>query len=105
MLIYNVSVKVDHDVEEEWLQWMKQTHVPDIMRTGMFIEARICKLDSAEEHDENTFIIQYSCDSREKLENYFENFAPLLREDFNRRYKDRTTLFRTVMEEIEKFKG
>jgi len=100
MLLYNVSVKVDHAIEVEWLQWMKESHVPDVLNTQMFLEARICKLDLLEPDDDNTFIIQYSCESREKLEVYFEMFAPALRENFNTRYKDRTILFRTVMEVV-----
>jgi hypothetical protein len=44
MIIYNVTVNVDEDVAVEWLQWMKETHIPDVMKTGMFLESRICRV-------------------------------------------------------------
>ncbi|MBT6440423.1 MAG: DUF4286 family protein, partial [Flavobacteriales bacterium] len=26
MIIYNVTVKINNEVHDEWLQWMKETH-------------------------------------------------------------------------------
>jgi len=101
MLLYNVSVKVDRDVEDEWLQWMKTKHIPDVMNTQQFVESHICRLIDPPEEEEATFVIQYRCEGMEKLNLYFEKFAPALRDDFNSRYKDKTTLFRTVMEILE----
>src|SRR5215217_1551516 len=105
MLFYNVSIKVDHEIEVQWIDWMKTKHIPDVMNTGQFVESRICRLiDPPADEEGITFIVQYRCESLEKLNFYFENFAPALREDFNSRYKNKTTLFRTVIEEIKEFK-
>jgi hypothetical protein len=102
MLIYNVSIKVDHTIELEWLHWMKTKHIPEVMNTKQFVESHICRLiDPAADEGGITFIVQYRCESMEKLNFYFENFAPSFREDFNSRYQDRTTLFRTVMEILQ----
>ena len=96
MLLYNVTVKIDRDIEEEWLRWMKEVHIPEVMRTGQFLDSRISRLLDQPEEDEPTYVIQYSCESREKLEYYFSEFASELREKHNRRYKDRFVAFRTV---------
>jgi len=105
MLLYNVSVKVDRDVEEEWLHWMKSKHIPDVMNTQQFVESHIGRLiDPPADEEGVTFVIQYRCENMEKLNLYFENFAPALREEFNSRYKDKTTLFRTVIEGLKEFK-
>ena len=37
MLLYNVTITVDLDVHDDWVQWMRDTHIPDVMSTGMFI--------------------------------------------------------------------
>ena len=37
MLIYNVTTGVDKKIEQEWLIWMKEVHIPDVMKTKMFI--------------------------------------------------------------------
>ena len=44
MIIYSVTVSVDEDVHEEWVSWMKQTHIPDVMATGFFVENRFAKV-------------------------------------------------------------
>ena len=34
MILYNVTVNIDTDVEEDWIEWMKETHIPEVMKTG-----------------------------------------------------------------------
>ena len=44
MIIYNVTVNIDESIHEEWLLWMKNVHIPDVMETGHFLENKICKI-------------------------------------------------------------
>jgi hypothetical protein len=88
------------DAERDWLDWMKRKHIPDIMKTGQFTNSRISKLLDQPEDDDNTYVIQYECENREKFDNYSENFASPLRDEFNSRYKDKFILFRTLMETV-----
>ena len=32
MIIYNVTISIDKEVENHWLDWMKNTHIPDVMQ-------------------------------------------------------------------------
>lgn len=100
MLLYNVTVKIDKDTESEWLNWMKNSHIPDVMNTGQFIESRICKLLDQPDDEDSTYVIQYQCESHEKLNYYFKVFAGRLRDEHQRRYQDKFVAFRTVMEVI-----
>jgi hypothetical protein len=36
MIVYNVTVKVNTEVHDEWFAWMKETHIPEVMKTGLF---------------------------------------------------------------------
>ena len=98
MLLYNVTVKINRDTEQEWLEWMKQRHIPDVMSTGQFTNSHICKLLDQPDEDDSTYVIQYGCESRQKFDYYLENFATALRNEHNARYKDRFVAFRTLME-------
>ena len=98
MIIYNVTVNIDPSVHDEWLEWMKQKHIPDVMNSGQFTNSHICKLLDQPEGDDSTYVIQYWCESREKFEDYLEKFAPPLRDEHNVRYKDKFVAFRTLME-------
>ncbi len=36
MILYNVTVALDPAIETEWLAWMQQEHIPEVMATGCF---------------------------------------------------------------------
>jgi len=36
MIMYNVTVMVEEDLATAWLDWMNQTHIPEVMATGFF---------------------------------------------------------------------
>jgi hypothetical protein len=99
MILYNVTVKIDPSIEIKWLQWMKETHVPDVMRTGLFTNYRISLLDAVEEDEaEPCYVFQYTCNSREDLDNYITNYAPKLRDDVMKLFGNQFFAFRTTME-------
>jgi hypothetical protein len=101
MIIYNVTINVEEDVHEEWLQWMKKSHIPDVLASGIFFESRILKILGDDESGGHTYSIQYTCRSLEDFHKYEELFAPALRAEFNERYKDRVLSFRTLLETID----
>ena len=49
MLLYNVTVSIDKSIKEDWVSWMKKKHIPDVMNTGCFLEARIARVHGEEE--------------------------------------------------------
>ena len=68
MILYNVTVNIDHDVHDEWLAWMKETHIPDVMNTDCFDESRISRVHG-EEQGGLTYAIAYLCENQERLWN------------------------------------
>jgi hypothetical protein len=101
MIIYNVTIKINKSAEAEWMKWMKEIHIPALMATGNFISHRFCRLlNQPEEVEGNTFVIQYYCESLEKLNHYQTHFAPALQKEYNEKFKDLFVAFRSVMEEL-----
>ena len=49
MLIYNVTAHVEFKIEKEWLLWMKQKHLSEILATKKFSEAKIFKIISEQD--------------------------------------------------------
>ena len=99
MILYNVTVKVELEAAAEWLAWMKQEHIPDLMGTGMFEDARIFRLLEQEEGDGLTYSIQYSCKDLEAYNKYIDEFALEMRERALKKFGGRFVAFRTIMEE------
>ena len=48
MFIYNVTVTLKDSIHQDWLKWMQEVHIPDVMRTGYFVENKLCKLVTEE---------------------------------------------------------
>lgn len=97
MLLYNVTLILDDAAAEEWLQWMQQTHIPEVMATGMFVSNRLLKVvDSPNEGV--TYCAQYVAETLENYNEYLDVYAPALQADLNERFKNRFVAYRTLME-------
>lgn len=106
MFIYNVTVNIEEPVHDEWLQWMKQTHIPDVMNTGLFLGYRILEV-MVDEEQGITYSIQYEVRDLETLRLYQEVYAPKLQKEHTEKFKDQFVAFRTILrlEDQEEFSG
>lgn len=100
MIIYNVTVIIDDSVHDEWLQWIKEVHIPDVMNTGKFINNKICRVLEAEEEGGKTYAIQYTAKNREEYDDYQANFAPALQVEHTKKYEGKFGAFRTILQVV-----
>ena len=77
MIIYNVTVNIDESIHDEWLLWIKE-HIPQVLATGKFKEAKLTKVLVEEEMGGQTYSIQYRAHSREMLDAYYKEDDPIL---------------------------
>ncbi len=101
MILYNVTVNIDDSVHEEWLEWMKNKHITDVLNSGLFIESKIFKVIPDHESEGHTYSIQYFLKSMNDLEKYQKEFAPILQMEHSEKYKDKFVAFRTVLQSVE----
>ena len=74
MIVYQVKVLVQPQIEKEWLAWMKQTHVPDLLATGLVVSSKILRsLD-----DPHTYYFHYYFKSQADYRHYVQHHAPRL---------------------------
>lgn len=104
MIIYNVTINIDDSVHEHWLRWMQEKHIPEMLGTGMFTEAKMVKVLIVEESGGTTYSVQFFTESKEKLEQYYNEFAPRMREEGARLFGDKMLAFRTELEVLKEFK-
>ena len=100
MIIYNVTINIHESVHDQWLNWMQQKHISDVLATGKFSSARIVKVLVAEEMGGTTYSVQYTTDSKETLEKYYQEDAPRLRDEGLQLFGDKMLAFRTELELI-----
>ena len=97
MIIYNVTLNVDTDVHLAWLHWMKVTHIPDVMATGLFLDSRIFRV-LADDEGGITYAVQYTCADMATYERYRDEHAPRLQAETQKHYGGRFAAFRTLLE-------
>lgn len=100
MIIYNVTVNIEKDVHDEWLEWMKTKHIPDVMATGFFLENKLCKV-LVDEEQGITYSFQYTCKNMEDLKEYQRLHAPRLQKEVADKYANKFVAFRTLLEVIK----
>jgi hypothetical protein len=104
MIVYNVTVSIDQDVCSEWLEWMKQVHIPDVMRTGHFQKYRILRVHG-EEDNGVTYAIQYEAPNWTAYNEYMEKCAPGLQKLHRERYEGKFAAFRTILEIVDELRS
>ncbi len=102
MILYNVTVSIDKAVHLSWLDWMRTTHIPDVMNTGCFRECRISRVHGEEEGG-MTFAISYVAPTQEDFDNYQGNHAEELQQQHATKFNGKFAAFRTMLTIIEEF--
>lgn len=100
MILYNVTVNVDKDVEKEWLLWMKGIHIPNVMKTGMFVENKIYRI-LADEPEGTSYSIQYFANSMKEMDQYQNEFANAMQAEVMGKYGKHLVAFRTLLESVD----
>lgn len=99
MYIYNVTINVVEEVHEEWLQWMKEEHIPQMLDTGKFTKALMTRVLVEEAMGGITYSVQYTTKDKATLEAYYNENATELRAA-SKRFKDKFVAFRTELEVV-----
>lgn len=81
MILYNVTVSVDKQAEQDWLIWMKQDHIPKVLATNLFEDHKMLKMLQQEEGDSQTYAVQYFLKSMQHFDDYEDNYAHSLRQE------------------------
>tara|TARA_R110000868_G_scaffold68878_6_gene203491 strand:+ start:10560 stop:10808 length:249 start_codon:yes stop_codon:yes gene_type:complete len=79
---------------------MQHKHIPEILATGKFSSARLVRVLIEEEMGGVTYSAQYTTDSKETLEKYYQEDAPKFREEGAKLFGDKMLAFRTELEVI-----
>lgn len=98
MIIYNVTINIDESIHDEWVSWMQQKHINDVLATGKFFKAKFIRVNVEEEMGGITYCVQYFTEKRELLERYYKEDAERLRAEGIKLFADKMLAFRTELE-------
>lgn len=100
MVVYNVTIKVDHSIAEAWLTWLKEEHIPDIIHTGCFTHATILRLLEVDDNEGPTYAVQYHAENNTLYNRYIQEYADEMRKKATGKWGNKFIAFRSVMEVV-----
>jgi len=104
MLIYNVTINIDDSVHDDWLRWMRDKHIPDMLSTKKFVEAKMCRVMVEEDLGGTTYSVQYRTKNKAALDSYYQEDAEKMRAEGNQLFPNKFVAFRTELEIISEQK-
>ena len=100
MILYNVTVAIDKKVENDWLIWMKNVHIPEVMETNQFETYKFFKVMNTDDPESSSYSVQYFSESLKNIQMYMAAFAPELQQKALLKYPNQMAAFRTLLEEV-----
>jgi len=104
MYIYSVTINIEASVEQEWLKWMQEEHIPQMLETGKFFEAKMCQV-MVDEENGVTYAVQYTTEDKETLERYYNENAEHLRQEAAKLFGGNFVAFRTELKVVNHVKN
>ncbi len=99
-IIYSVTVKPNQNIEKDFIDWLKNEHIQDVVDTKCFDSSRFYKLLDQNEQDGSSYNIQYVTSSMERYFDYIHNFSNEMRQKGLEKFGDQFVAFRTVLKSV-----
>ena len=99
MIIYSIHIEIPKNIIQNWKNWMQKTHIPDVMKTGMFLNFKFNKSKNIKDK-EALYIIQYTSSNISKYLNYKTGFATELQHQHNKKFKNQFSAKRELFIKI-----
>lgn len=91
MYLYTVTINIDKTAELEWLDFMQDKHIADVLNSGYFTKASMRKLLTNNDENTTTYNIEYLTESATKYDEYVQKAAPALQKDVTDRFGGKFT--------------
>ena len=98
MIIYEVTAKVGTHLADEYERYMRDQHIPDVLRTGAFKSASFLYTE------DGLYQTRYGAEKRDALEKYFDESSGLLRQDVLKRFPQGVEFIRREWNLIQTWK-
>ncbi len=100
MIIYNVTIKIDLNINDIWVRWMKEEHIPRVLATGCFYDYKMFRVVEADQTDGITYAVQYYAHGMSDYFTYQNEHAKALQKEAKDLFPDKFVAFRTVLKAV-----
>jgi hypothetical protein len=102
MIIYEVNLSIETDAYSDYRVWL-DGHIKEILQLPGFVHATLLKQDKSDGLYQY-ITIQYQLEQRKDLDRYLSEFAPKMREEGMKLFKDKFSATRRIFEVEEIFR-
>jgi hypothetical protein len=100
MIIYNVTVKVENSIADDWVKWIMEEHIPEIINTGCFQKGSLLRLLECDDSEGPTYAVQYFAESKSQYNTYISQFSEKMRQKGFEKWGNKFIAFRSVMQVV-----
>ena len=101
MILYNVTVSLDPEIEADWVQWITEEHIPDMLATGKFVSAQLIRIKDDQQQPTGNYAVQYKVENQSQMDAYLNDDAARLRGKTQTRFGNKVLAFRTFLELLD----
>ncbi len=100
MIIYNVTTNIHESVHDQWMIWMQHKHIPEMLATGKFTNAKLVRVLVEEEMGGVTYSAQFTTDSLVTLEKFYQENEAVFQAEGQKLFGEKMLTFRTELQVI-----
>lgn len=100
MWIHNITVHVEPSIEQQWLKWMKEVHIPAYLATKQCNEVKIYRVISDQDLGGVSYATQLFCASEENYQTFIKEHADALNQSVRQQFGESLLSFSTQLKEI-----
>ena len=101
MIIYNITIKVEWSVADDWVEWMREIHIPGVLGTGCFEKHQLLRLLQLDETEGPTYAIQYYAATLSKYDYYLQHHNNVMCKQIKEKWGEKYVDFSTLMQVVE----
>ena len=99
MIAYEVAAEMDERLAGRYEQYMRETHIPEVLATGCFQAAVLARASPGR------YRTSYVARAQADLDRYLETYTAALRADFAAHFPEGVTLVREVWVTVDRWEG
>jgi len=104
MYIYNITFNVDKEIERDWLKYIKEKFIPQMLHSGLLQSSLTSKI-MVDEAQGTSYSIQFAAENKSDLKKFIENeLSPILHE-LHAKFSPKMVYFATELDVIDKSKS
>ncbi|MGE6218812.1 DUF4286 family protein [Nubsella zeaxanthinifaciens] len=97
MLLFNVTVIIEENSAADFLAWMKQSHIPQLMDTDCFVSHRFLQIKDSP-NEGLSYCVQFIAENEASHQRFLDLHEQAFIAEMYNRYPKKLVTFSTLME-------